>query len=71
MKKAMLHCWESGVFNYTGVPRLTVHDELDFSNPGGKEDGFAYIKHILENAIPHRVPILCEREDGPSWGEAH
>lgn len=68
MKVAMLKCWESGVFSYTGVPRLTVHDELDFSDPGGQEHAFAYIKEILETAIPFRVPIRAELEVGPSWG---
>ena len=35
MKMAMLRCYEDGIFDYIGVPRLTVHDELDFSDPGG------------------------------------
>lgn len=70
MKMAMLLCWESGVFSVTGVPRLTVHDELDFSDPGGKavEEAFAYIKHTMENALTLRVPVIAECEVGPDWG---
>lgn len=69
MKKAMLLLWRSGVFSVTGVPRLTVHDELDFSDPGGCDDAFAYIQHILETAIPLRVPVIAECEVGPNWGD--
>lgn len=68
MKLAMLRCWEDGVFDRTGVPRLTVHDELDFSNPGGADEAFAEMKHILENVMPLRVPILADHESGPDWG---
>jgi DNA polymerase-1 len=69
IKKAMLQCWQDGVFDVTGVPRLTVHDELDFSDPGGKEEAFREMKHIMETAITLRVPILVEEERGPNWGE--
>lgn len=31
MKEGMRKLWNSGVFDYIGVPKLTVHDELDFS----------------------------------------
>lgn len=68
MKKAMLRCWEEGVFNYIGVPRLTVHDELDFSDPGGVDDGFEYMRHVMETAIPLRIPVKAEPEVGPDWG---
>lgn len=68
MKAAMLRCWKDGVFHVTGVPRLTVHDELDFSDPGGCEDAFAYIKHVLETVLPLQIPVLAELEVGPSWG---
>jgi DNA polymerase I-like protein with 3'-5' exonuclease and polymerase domains len=68
MKMAMVRCWEEGVFDYTGVPRLTVHDELDFSDPGGKDDGFDYMQHVLETAIPLRIPVKADPEYGPDWG---
>lgn len=71
MKKAMLQCWEEGVFDYIGVPRLTVHDELDFSDPGGKEDGFKYMQHVMQTAMPLRIPVKADEEVGPDWGHCH
>ena len=68
MKVAMVKCWESGVFDATGVPRLTVHDELDFSDPGGKEEAFREMHYILENAIPLKIPVRADGEVGPDWG---
>jgi len=68
MKVAMLQCWEDGIFDYTGVPRLTVHDELDFSDPGGKDDGFAAMQHVMETAVPLRIPVRADMELGPDWG---
>lgn len=68
LKMAMLICWRDGIFAETGVPRLTVHDELDFSDPGGKEDAFAAMQHVLETAVPMRVPIKADCEVGPDWG---
>jgi DNA polymerase-1 len=70
MKKAMLRCWEEGVFDVTGVPRLTVHDELDFSDTGapGTEEAFAYMQHVMETAIPLRIPVRADMEIGPDWG---
>jgi DNA polymerase I-like protein with 3'-5' exonuclease and polymerase domains len=68
MKKAMLQCWEDGVFDETGVPRLTVHDELDFSDPGGKDRAFEEMKRIMETALPLRIPVKADAEIGPDWG---
>lgn len=70
IKKAMLKCWEDGVFDYVGVPRLTVHDELDFSDAQGAaaDEAFAYMKHILETALPLRIPVRVDAEVGPDWG---
>jgi DNA polymerase-1 len=69
IKVAMLKCWEGGLFDETGVPRLTVHDELDFSDPGGKDDVFREILHVMETAIPFKVPVKVGNEIGPSWGQ--
>lgn len=69
MKKAMLDCWEGGVFDETGVPRLTVHDELDFSDPGGKDAAFREVEHIMENCIKLRVPIRVALDKGINWGK--
>lgn len=69
IKVAMLRCWKDGVFDRTGVPRLTVHDELDFSDPGGVDDAFDEMEHIMETALQLRVPIRVEQEQGPTWGD--
>lgn len=68
LKKAMLRCWEDGIFAETGVPRLTVHDELDFSDPGGKDEAFREMQRVLETAIPLRIPVRADGEVGPDWG---
>lgn len=72
MKTGMLHCLQSGVFDYTGVPRLTVHDELDFSvrddTPQTRE-AFKFIQHTMEHAVKLRVPVFVDMETGPSWGK--
>ncbi len=72
LKTATLACWKSGVFSVTGVPLLTVHDELDFSDPGTKEsaEGFRYIQHVMENSIAASIPIRVEVESGPDWGHS-
>ena len=69
MKSAMLKCHEDGVFDYIGYPRLTVHDELDFSDPGGVNDGFDEVKNIMQTVFNLRVPVLTDPDIGPSWGE--
>ena len=68
MKMAMWRCYKDGVFAETGIPRLTVHDELDFSDPGGKDAAFREMKHILETAMPLRIPIKADCDVGPDWG---
>lgn len=68
IKLAMLRCWEDGVFDETGVPRLTVHDELDFSDTGGKSEAFEEMRHIMQNAYPLRVPMVADCDIGLDWG---
>jgi DNA polymerase-1 len=68
MKVAMLKCWKDGLFHEVGVPRLTVHDELDFSDPGGKDNIFMEIKRVLETCMPLSIPIRAEMTTGPNWG---
>jgi DNA polymerase-1 len=68
IKMAMYRCWVDGVFAETGIPRLTVHDELDFSDPGGKEAAFKEMQHIMETAIPIKIPIRADGDIGPDWG---
>jgi DNA polymerase I-like protein with 3'-5' exonuclease and polymerase domains len=72
MKKAMVECYQAGIFDVTGVPRLTVHDELDFSvaevTPAFKE-AMREMHHIMQTCIPLRVPVICDLDVGPNWGD--
>lgn len=73
MKTGMLKLWKSGVFDFTGVPRVTVHDELGWSQIDDSpqmEEAFAYIKHEQENAIPLRVPVKVDAHKAGNWGDA-
>lgn len=70
LKKALYLCVQAGVFDEIGVPELTVHDELDFSDPGDKDAAFAEMRHILETAIPLRIPVRADCDIGPDWGHA-
>lgn len=69
MKKAMLNCWKNGIFAETGVPRLTVHDELDFIDPGGKDAAFEAMQREMETCLPLRVPVRADFEIGMNWGD--
>lgn len=73
MKAAMVRCHKEGVFDVTGVPRLTVHDELFFSEPHGvSDDAWAHMKHIMETALPGvKVPIRADFGVGANWRDAH
>lgn len=71
IKMGMLQCWKSGVFDVIGVPKLQVHDELDFSVPDdspGIREGFQEMQRIMETAIPLRVPVLLDSSRGANWG---
>ena len=71
MKAGMVQAYESGVFDYTGLPTLSVHDELDFSiidDSPLQQEAYAFIKHTMETAIPLRVPVIAECARGASWG---
>lgn len=68
MKETMLQCYESGVFEETGLPKLTVHDELDFSDNGCDRKYYDKVVEIFENAIKISVPVIVDREAGKDWG---
>lgn len=69
MKYCMLRAWKEGVYDYVGVPLLTVHDETDHSDTGDKDDGYEYLQHeIMEKSLTFRVPIVAGCEVGPNWG---
>lgn len=67
IKKGMVDCYEAGLFNEL-LPALTVHDELDFSDPGDRDEQFREIRNVMETCIPLRVPIVFGNEVGPDWG---
>lgn len=70
MKRAMVACYEQGVFAETGIPLLTVHDELDFEDEGVALSVWQDMARIMETCAPEiTVPIVVDHEVGPSWGE--
>lgn len=71
MKKAMVDCYRAGVFDATGIPHLTVHDELDWSDDGTERaaEGFREAERIMTTCVPLRVPLLLEMSTGAHWGE--
>lgn len=73
MKSGMRSLWQSGVLEYTGVPHVTVHDELGFSrmnNDYVTMQAFEYAQQCLENTVKLRVPLFVDRSEGPTWGKA-
>jgi len=71
IKKAMVDCYEAGVFGVL-YPHLTVHDELDESVPRtieGKE-AFDEMVHLMEEAIKFKVPVVVDASLGENWGGA-
>jgi DNA polymerase-1 len=48
-----------------------VHDELDFSVPKSKlgTEAILEVKRIMENCMKLAVPVRCDLEIGPNWGE--
>lgn len=70
MKKAMRDIWKSGICDVIGAPHLTVHDELDNSDPGTpeSEEAFKEMKNILETCVTLRVPVIADVSMGDNWG---
>ena len=71
MKKAMVDIWEAGLCADTGVPLLTVHDELDYNDPmtAASDKAFIEVKHVMETCLPQvNVPLVADEEKGPDWG---
>lgn len=73
MKTGMINCYNSGVFDYVGYPRLTVHDELDFSVkddcPQSRE-AYTFIRETMQSAIRLRVPVKVDVTTGENWAKA-
>jgi DNA polymerase I-like protein with 3'-5' exonuclease and polymerase domains len=73
MKSGMRDLWRSGVFDFVGIPRLTVHDELDWNQRDESpemEEAFRFVKYTMENAIRLRVPVKVDATKGDNWGKA-
>jgi len=73
IKKGMVRCYQEGVFDVIGIPKLQVHDELNFSvieDTPEQTEGYAHMRRILETAIPTRVPLIVDSDRGPNWGKA-
>jgi len=73
MKKAMWKNYVDGVYAETGVPRLQVHDENFFSDPGDvRQETWDTMVYNMENSVPQvRVPLKFDMGMGMNWGEAH
>lgn len=75
IKKGMRDAYVSGIYDIIGVPRLQVHDELLFSDPGDEsplvQEAWAEHQNIMENCIPLSIPIRFDMSEGINWREAH
>lgn len=75
IKKGMVDAYKAGIYDIIGVPRLQVHDELLFSDPGEDtpivREAWAEHKRIMETCIPLSVPIRFDMSEGKNWREAH
>lgn len=73
MKAGMLKGYEDGYYDEIGVPRLTVHDELNFSIPDtdSSKSAFKDFVRVMETVLPLRVPVLTDAQIGANWDEAH
>lgn len=72
MKKGMLDCYEAGVFDATGVPRLTVHDELAFSEPHDvRDEAWREMQHLMEHCLDDllTVPLRFDGKVGQHWAQ--
>lgn len=71
MKLAMRDIHRAGCTAVLGVPLLTCHDELAHSVGESKvqREALDEVKHIMENCMTLKVPILAEQSIGANWGE--
>jgi DNA polymerase I-like protein with 3'-5' exonuclease and polymerase domains len=68
MKLAMARCWKEGIFKKTGIPLLTIHDELDFSVNQDQENALPLIKEAMQD-FHYNVPIVTTMDLGNDWGD--
>lgn len=73
MKTAMVQAWEAGVFaeDMLAAPHLTVHDELDMSDPLTPRSlqAGAELRHIMETCVELLVPMKVDKSSGINWGD--
>ena len=69
MKKSMLAVYKSGIFNEIPMAHLTVHDEMDYSIPKGKESVVKDIKDVMEKCYKLSVPLHVDMSMGKNLGE--
>lgn len=73
MKVAMWQCWKVGIFDVTGYPRLTVHDELDHSvidESKEQTEAYEFMRHTMATALPISVPVKVDTKRAANWGLA-
>lgn len=73
MKHGMRECYQSGVFDVTGYPAVTVHDELGFSQideSKEQKEAYEFIQRTMENTIKLRIPVRVDSTVGKNWGLA-
>lgn len=68
MKKGMVEAFETGIFEKTGVPHITVHDELCLSYHPDLRADFDRLRECVENSIALKVPVKMGLATGPDWG---
>lgn len=72
MKMSLWLADRAGVFRVIGDPRITVHDSLGFSqidDSPPQMQGYSELFHIMETALPLRVPVRVDHKTGANWGE--
>lgn len=71
IKKAIVDAESKGLFDEL-LLHLTVHDELDVSEPNTKagKEATEELKITMENAVKFDVPVLVECHKGKNWAEA-
>jgi DNA polymerase I-like protein with 3'-5' exonuclease and polymerase domains len=72
IKVGMLACYEAGVFDVIGVPRIQVHDELGFSvqdESKAMTEGFVEMRRMMETCLPISVPVFVDSKRATNWGD--
>jgi DNA polymerase I-like protein with 3'-5' exonuclease and polymerase domains len=71
LKSGLVACYKAGLFNTVSYPLAIVHDDINFSTNSSIEhaEALTEMKHLLESAIKWKVPMICERGEGASWGD--